>query len=222
MPGENIPFLSGLNDINMIPQSLNFDWVSNSFPVIMWCIIIGLTLLMISRFMSHRIFVEKLIQVQGGYVAKGGRYAVSYDKVSNLRYLRPMWGKDKLPDFPERYFQKVEGTPIFGIKRELSLLFPNENSPIVSLPPINMSTEGITKEVDIKRWFFMNQRSKFIKKIKSGDFIYFLSIFAPSIIILGTIAFFVVLIFMQINITSNLADKLNEMVGILMEVCSSG
>jgi len=208
-----IPILSG----NFFPQSFQGLADINILPYMIWGSLVCLLLVVFWRFFTHRIFIEKLELVQGGYVIRGGRYCVAFDKHSKLHYLKPMWGKEKLPYFPEKYFQKAKGLPFFGIKRELSLIFLNKYTPMVSIPP-NTGRVGGVKRVDIKRWFFMNEHSRFIEKIKRGDVYLFLSIFAPSLIIFATLIFFSVIVMMQINITENLGDRIDDLFNVLVEM----
>jgi hypothetical protein len=200
------------------PKSLNIGGFTSILPYLMWIFLFALVIIIIIRYATHRILVEKLVIVNGGYVISTNRYARAYDKRSKLSYLRPMWGRERLPPFPDNFFIKTSGMPLVGCNRLISLIFVNKNTPVVVQPPNPaLNLPPCIDEVDIKRWFFINDRSQFIEKVKKGQLFYTLSILAPGIVIIGCIAFFSFLVLMQMNIINNFGDRLNELIDVLMK-----
>lgn len=200
---------------NFTPNS--FGNIGNIIPWLFWAIVFGILLGVLHRLMTHSIFVERLTLVKGGYVSTGGRYAEVFDKYSELWFLRPIFGKARLPIFPSNHYQKVKSLPFLGVKRELMLIYINKFNPIpkVIVPTQDNKRYGIIKDVDIKRWLFINQRQEFIRKLKQADIVYMLSILAPTIIIFGSIIFFTITILLQASITTSVGNEMKELFLIL-------
>lgn len=158
------------------------------------------------KFMSHRIEVEKLIRVEGGYIYKSGRYRESWDKTSKRQSLSPMFGREKLPAFDSSHYQNVRGMPFIGVVRNISLVFLNKYSPIVC------DSSGKLTYVDTKRWHFDTQKAEYLKKRRTSNLTYFLGIYAPVIIIVGAIMFWAAMVYFQVQTVEKFAEELNVLV----------
>jgi len=187
------------------------SWLVDMLPILVISMIVGLILMMILKIKGHRVLVERLNIVSGGYVITSARYCKKFDKSTKMYFLSPIFGNKRLPDFPPECFQKINGMPFFGIQRQISLIFKNELSPVVSLP------DGEAVEKNIKRWYFMEERTKFMKKLKRGDLVYFLSIFTPTIIIFGALLFWAFTMYLQAGIMENLGDRINDLTNSLLK-----
>lgn len=203
--------LLNLKNTPLISVGANFGNIIN---IVLWAIILAVGGIVIIRFIQHRVFVEILEKVKGGYVVRGGRYAVAYDNKNQLEYLRPMWGSNRLPSFPTECYQKVKGAPFIGIQRELSLVRINKYSYKVSLPRNDDSAQGITKYYDTLSWMFLEQRRLFLKERHKGKLMQILAILAPSFVILGFAVIIGWAIWTQANMDANYAKYLGEMLRI--------
>jgi hypothetical protein len=199
---------SGLKSMSFIDIST----LSTTMPYIFWAVLLSLLFFVLLKLSTHRIYIEKLLKVQGGYVVRGSRYKLMFDKDNKQEFLKPMFGGGRLPSFPTECFLKTKGIPFFGVQRELSLIMPNKYSPIVSLPP------GQILKVPIKRFFFLDEKTKFIKKFKRGDLAYFLSLYAPFIVILGAFVAWIFAIFLDYKNTDLVVSKFKELVNILENI----
>lgn len=185
--------------VTMLPYAI----YSLMFLTVFWVLI---------KLSTHRIMVEKLQIVKDGYVSSFGRYALAKDKKTSLVYLKPMFGPEKLPPFSSDCFQKVRGAPIFGTRRAITLIFKNKHSPVVCLPVDDKTLLGTIKPHEVKRWYYTDQRETFLKAFNKGDFAYFLTIYAPILVILGAVIFWALMIYFQTGITKNLGAELSELV----------
>ncbi len=206
-------YLEMLNfkSINIFGATGNITSIIN---ISLWVLIISALIVMIIKFISHRVMVEILEKVKGGYVSKGGRYAVVYDRKNDLAYLRPMWGKERLPNFPSEAFQKTKGVPFIGIKRELSLIKVNKYSYKASLPEPGTAKTGSIKYHDTLSWMFLEQRRKFLKKISKENIYYVLMVMAPIIVILASIGMVSWVIYVHARLDANYAAYLGELLKI--------
>lgn len=180
--------------------------ISNNLTTIYVAVLVLVVLTVIYKLMTHRIKVEKLVLVRGGYVYRSGRYRLVHNKESRRPSLQPMWGKNKLPPFDSQYLQKIAGIPFVGAQRCLTLVFLNEYSPVVC------DTDGRLHYVDVKRWHFDTQKALYLAKRKRGNIAYFIGIYAPLMIILGAIVFWAFMMVLQVNATEKFAESLQEMV----------
>ncbi len=188
--------------------------ISTIINIVLWVLIISTGLIVIVKFVSHRVFVEILERVEGGYVCKGGRYALVHDRKTDLGYLRPMWGPERLPSFPMEAFQKTRGAPFIGIKRELSLIKLNKYSYKVSLPEPGIEKYGIVKYYDTLSWVFLEQRRKFLKKISKEQIFQTLMVLAPILVIVGIAGMVAWAIYVHARLDANYAAYLGELLKI--------
>jgi hypothetical protein len=158
--------------------------------------------------MSHyRIQIDKLMPVQGGYVHTSGRYRLIYDKDSQRPCFAAMFGKEKLPPYDSKYYQKVQGgLPFISPIHTLTLVFINKYSPVIC------DSDGILQYVDNKRWLYDMQKAEFLKKFNRANAAYFLAIYAPLMVILGALVFWIVVILLQINVIEQFSTYLGDMV----------
>ena len=179
---------------------------SNSTSIVIGIFVLFI-LMLLYKLSTHRVQIERLTPVEGGYVSTTGRYRLVYDKKSKRPSFVSMFGNEKLPAYDSKYFQKIQGgIPFIGAMRTLSLVFINKYSPVVC------NTNGQLEHIDNKRWLFDTDKAQYIKQRESGNLAYFLAIYAPLIVIVGSIAFWAVTIFMQINVVENFGDQLTELV----------
>lgn len=210
-------------DFLKIPDLGGFDMntVTGLLPELLWIIIISVVLLVVFKMNKHRINVEILEYVQGGYVSKYGRFAVAKDKKTQLEYLRPMFGKKRLPAFPTEFFQKTKGIPIIGIKRVLLLIKQNQYSYKVLLPPNGNLLIGKVKYLDTLPWLFIEQKRQFLVQHKRERLLNALAIIAPIVVILMALGFFIAMIFLQASITSHEAEEITKTLEIVRQTYAS-
>lgn len=196
----------------------NMDSITGLLPELLWIIIGSIVLLIIIKMNQHRINVEIMEYVQGGYVSKYGRYAMVRDKKNQLEYLRPMFGKNRLPSFPTEVFQKTKGAPIIGMKRVLLLIKQNQYSYKVLLPPKNLVILGEVKYFDTLPWLFIEQKRQFLVKHKREKFLNALAVIAPIVVILMALGFFISMIFLQASITTHEAEEITKALEVVKQV----
>ena len=158
--------------------------ISRIINIILWVLIISVALFVFFKFAIHRVFVEIMPRVKGGYVCQGGRYAINYDKQNKLEYLQPMFGRERLPAFPSQAYQKCKGLPFIGILRELSLIELNRYNYKVSLPTTDKDKYGETRYYNTLNWVFLEQRRQFLKHTQREQMMNLLSMLAPMVVIL--------------------------------------
>lgn len=204
-------FLPKMGDIQV-------DWVS-LFQKFIWVLIAVVFLGYLIRMAQHRYLIKQYEKVRGGYVLSYGRYTVTYDKMNNLEYLRPMFGKKRLPSFSGKYYQKVKGLPIFGIKRMLSVIQQNKNSFRPLIPPVqeNVVLAEVGRESTLS-WVFIEQLRLFKKKLNRDKLYHMLFVLAPMAVIIGALAFFIFTIFMQAKITSTAAEQITSAADLMRQV----
>ena len=176
----------------------------------------------IVKLFTHRVLIKKLSVVNNGIVITTGRYKIDFDYDSKLEYLRPMFGNARLPPFPSYCFQKVKSFPFIGINRQINMIFPNKYNPCVSIPTNDIEQISIIKKPDVQRWFFMNERSKFIKKFNQVNIIEHLAVIAPLVIIVGAFLFWATCIFLQYQMTGSTSDHINSLTQALLTHINSG
>lgn len=197
-------------DIIAIPNlAENIILIKQYTPMFFWVLGLSILFLIVFKLTTNRISVERLMPVSDGYVIRSGRYREGIDKETGLRFLQPMFGKERIPILPNHNYQKVDGLPFFGIEKHISLFYPDKYSTSISLPPKDRECIGRYNEFDARRWFFMDQRAKFIKKIKRGEIIRFLSIYAPLMVIVGAIIFWSVMIIIQASILNKVGADID-------------
>jgi len=209
------PLTNFMPDMAGIP---NMDWTGFMTKFI-WIVMAAILLIVFMRMIKHRRLVEIYEEQKDGYVLKSGRYAVAFDKENNLEYLRPITGKKRLPNFPFNAWQKVNGVPFIGINRSISIIKRNEYSYRVLVPPDVETRQSSTEYADSLSWSFIEHKRKFDVKMKRTNMLYYLSIFAPSAIIIGSIVFFVVMMLLNAGIINNAADKINLATNTLAQYC---
>lgn len=215
MAQPDIELIGMAKDISMPMNQINA--LANYLPTIFWIIILSLFFFIVIKFMTHRIFVEKLEKVKGGFISKAGRYTIARDKKTELTYLKPMWGSEKLPYYPHKYYQKINGAPFFGIKRELSLIKKSNIGYEVLLPPNQNDKLGIVTYFDTLDWYFIYERQKFLSQHNKAAFWDKVTFIAPLIIILGGMICFTVAVFLQIHKTSVEVEELKAIMDIAMK-----
>jgi len=212
--------LPGLSDVDvsgMVSGASNsMAQLKSMLPYALIGILIGVGLFYMLRMRQHRINVELFETIKDGYVISTYRYAIAYDKGIGLEYLRPMFGKERLPPFPTEYFNKViTGNP-FGVNREISLVRYNKYSYKVILPAMDERGFVEVYSSPIKRWLFMEEKRKFIAKQKKADFMAWLSIIAPLAVIVGCFVFFSIITILYIQDNHQVANKIDLMTKILV------
>ena len=193
----------------------NAPSISSIVNIGLWGFIIIATIFILLKFGTHRIFVELLENVRGGYVVKGGRYRIRFDKKNSMEYLEPMFGSERLPNFPTAAYQKVKGVAIIGVQREISVIKLNKYSFKVSLPPENGEDRGIIKYYNTLTWVFLEQRRQFLRKLVNNRTMHYLAILAPSVIILFSFIILAWAIYIHARMDANYAAFLNEQIKIV-------
>lgn len=167
-------------------------------------------------FSTHRISVESMFRINDGFVNKSGRYKKVIDKETSLEYLKPMLGKSWLPLAPQKAFQKVDGPPIFGSVRSIIYLFRS------TLPSAALLPDGTLHNFNIRRWLYMKERHKMVKKIKSKDAISFMMIYLPVLIVVGSIIFFALLVALEIKLNLVLSSRFTEITDLILNKLNGG
>jgi len=199
-PGQYIPDVGGT--MSGVGQA-----IANNSTTILIGIFVFIILGILYKIATHRILIQKLTPVEGGYVHTSGRYRLVQDKNSKRPSFSPMFGNEKLPAYDSKYFQKINGgVPFLGAMRTITLIFVNKYSPVVC------DADGQLHHIDNKRWLFDTHKAEYIKKRKRGDLAYFLGIYAPLVVIIGALGFWIVTIFMQVNVIENFGDMLQDLV----------
>jgi len=189
--------------------SLSFISKLGTFDLILWATIIGVCFFVFIRFVTHRKLVNVYQKVKGGYIKTGGRYEITNDKMTNIEYLRPMFGKNRLPNFPAKYWQKIKGIPLLGCYRTINIIKLNS----YTYKPVTIDFKMgkvMVDDYDTNGWVYMDEYTKFVRKRRQADIIYIISFVAPSLIIIGTIAFFILAILGQANIEAQAAERMKE------------
>ena len=190
----------------MITETVMYMWIA---------LLIGIALALILKLATHRILVEKKINLKGGGVIRAGRYKEIWDKDIELKYLVPMFGRERIPGFPTKAYQKVNGMPFFGIRRHLILEFENKYSPIAIVP--NKETGDYLHFPTIKHYDEYNQKL-FLKKFRREGILSALHDYAPVVVIVGAIGFWAYMMFLQTNVIELSADKLEGVVDALQAI----
>lgn len=199
-PGQYMPDIKG--SMNSVSAAI----AGNSTMIIIGMLVFFI-LYILYKMARYRVQIDKLTPVEGGYVHTSGRYRLVHDKNSKRPSFEPMFGGDKLPAYDSKYFQKIYGgVPFIGAMRTLTLVFINKYSPVVC------NIDGNLEYIDNKRWLYDTDRAAYIKKRNRGNMAYFLAIYAPMLIIIGAIVFWIVTIFIQVNILENFGDMLTDLV----------
>ena len=219
MADSVVPGLSGVNVNSMVTGAASmWNQLQILFPYILIGVLIGVGIFYIMRLKQHRIKVEIMEVVKNGYITYSNRYAIAWDKETNLEYLRPIFGKDRLPPFPLEYFHKIKSAmPLgLGVNREITLIKYNKYTYKIVMPPSNNNNAAEIYYSDIKRWTYMEEHRKFLAKLKQKDSIQWLSVAAPLAIIVGCFVFFAVLIFIQIQQENALAARIDLMSKVIL------
>lgn len=175
--------------------------------------LLGLLVLMLfHKITTCKIKIIQFYKVRNGHVVKVGRYREATDSATKQKYLAPMFGNKNLPFVDYESTQKVNGVPIVGINRELKLVFPDEYNPYVMLP------NGELEALNNKLWIFNKNKSDFIKKFARSNFINFIQIFAPTIVIIGALLFWAFAIYLQLGITNQIGESVQQNTEILKNV----
>lgn len=180
----------------------------NLYVQISYIVMAGLVFIIFTKLATNRILVEKLYIVKNGLVVRNGRYRI--DNKNNC--LRAMFGPDKLPLFPEQYYQKVNGAPILGLRRVISVVFKNKYSPMICLPTDNKENIGEYKDLETRRWYYTIQRNIFLKQFNKTNIAYILTVYAPLVIIIFTIGFFIYMLFIEKNAMQDLSNKIDILI----------
>ena len=210
-----------LNQVGNQASSLMAQ-LKSLMPLMFGILIIIFLFWFIMRLKSHPINVQILELVKGGYVSHSSRYAIAYDKESDLEYLRPMFGKTRLPSFPREHFHKIKGMPFIGISRDITLVKYNKYTYKVLTAPETIIPESTLEYEDIKRWTFIEEKRKFLLKLKAADFMQLLAVAAPLTIIFGSIIFFSILVYLQMQQTDDLTAKLEALYKIISARLENG
>ena len=173
------------------------------FVITMWVFIM---------FSTHRYSINSLEFVKDGHVMSTTRCKPCVDKKTKLEYYKPMFGGKWLPKPNFEAFQKVSSIPLIGIQREITILYPSKNNPVVMMP------NGQGQTFDIKRWLFLKERALFLKKIRRDNLMNFLTIYAPITIIVGTFLFFGLLIVGEMKNNALVVSRFEELTNILMNL----
>lgn len=163
-------------------------------------------------FSTHRIVVDSMFRVNEGFVNRGGRYKKVVDKETSLEYLKPMLGKAWLPLAPQKAFQKVDGAPLFGAIRNAGYIFSG------TLPCAALLSDGSLYNFNIRRWLYMKERHKMVKKIKKKDVMVFLNLYLPVLIITGSILFFTLIVALEIKLNWSMSSKFHEMTDLIIHL----
>lgn len=172
-------------DMTEFIPSLSFAGASDLVPKLIWIMLLGILAFVLFRLATHRILVETLEYVRGGYVAKVARYARRYDKDNNLEYLAPAFGGKWLPAFPSYTYQKVKGIPVFGVTRALSLIKQNQYSYKVNMPAQGSSEQSHVEYYDTLSWSYIEQDRAFIKQMAKDRLLNALAYIAPLAVIVA-------------------------------------
>jgi len=179
---------------------------------LMYIMMVAVVLWVLYLFNTHRISVESMHRVNEGFVNKTGRYKKVIDKETSLEYLKPMLGKYWLPKAPEKAFQKVNGQPIMGALRSIVYLFPG------SLPCSALLPDGSLYNFNIRRWLYMKERHKMLKKNKKKEIMVFLNLYLPVMIITGSIIFFTLIVALEIKLNWSLSSKFDEIANLIINI----
>jgi len=182
-------------------------------------LIAGMMLALIIKLLTYRVLVEKCYILKSGNIIKTGRYREYWDKKLKLKYLMPMNGKDRLPGFPTKAFQKVWGVPFFGVNRHLILQFNNKYSPTAIVPK---QVTGEAVKFNTLKYYIEDMKEEFIRKLKKQGYMAKLHDYAPVIVIIGAIGFWAYAIFAQVNIYETIADKINDVGSSLIKLFEGG
>jgi hypothetical protein len=191
------------------------------FPLISAILVFVTIIWFLMRLKNHPINVQILELVKGGYVSHSGRFAIAYDKENDLEFLRPMFSKARLPSFPREHFHKVKGMPFIGLTRDITLVKYNKYTYKVLTTPDN-TNEGNIEYEDIKRWTFIEEKRKFLLKLKQADFMQILAVAAPLTIIFSSIIFFCILVYLQMKQTDALTARLDMLYNIIQARLNRG
>ena len=218
MPPTDIT--NNIGTVADIPSNININYsaIYGFLPKLLWIVILSVLVIILIKFMSHRVIVEVYEKTRGGYVVKGGRYAIAYDAKLGLEYLRPMWGKTRLPMFPLEYFQVTRGMPIIGVKREIMLIKQNHYSYKVLYPTNDFDNEGKIIYTDSLAWIYLEHKRKFIEQTNKEEFIQRMFMVVPVVMIIMAIIFWIVMMFLQASITSHEADQITQTLNAIKEV----
>lgn len=179
-------------------------------------IMLTIVLFILYKCISNRICVEINEAVHKGVVPSSGRYRRVYNSRTKMHELRPMLGREPLPDFPHNAFQKVKDWPFFGIKRQLTLIKLNEYTYKVALPDLNIENDFKIIDYDVKGWVYNLMYSKFENRIRMSNLLYVLSIFAPILVIILSIGIFVMAIGANMMLISNLNNEIHRLIDVLV------
>lgn len=177
-------------------------------------IIIAFVLLYVLKFMSNRIKVEKNIKYKDGIIIRTARYREFVDPDTKLKYLLPMFGKERLPGFPSDCYAKVWGFPMFGIQKEISLLFKNDNSPVAVLPSAN----PYYKDFKTIKYYMKHQHNMEEKKFKQKGLFQQLENWAPIVVIVGAIGFWGYELFAQTAIYEKIGLEINRLANTIVSI----
>jgi hypothetical protein len=214
----------GTDTINQMGNQANsmIMQVKMYLPYIIGAFIIIMFVWFLMRMKDHPINVQILELVKGGYISHSGRYAIAYDKDNDLEYLRPMFGKGRLPSFPREHFHKVKGMPFIGLTRDITLVKYNKYTYKVLTPPESITPDALLEYEDIKRWTFIEEKRKFLAKLKKADFMQILAVAAPLTIIFSSIIFFCILVYLQMKQTDALTARLDGLYQIIAAKLQNG
>lgn len=188
--------------------------------IIIYALIFSLLMFMIIRFVQHRRLVNIYIKVKSGYIKTAGRYEISNDKNTNIEYLRPIFGSLRLPNFPGKYWQKTKGLPLIGITRTINIVKLNS----YTYKPIDIDSDtGNVNIIDYNTigFTYMEEYGKFLREKRKADIMYVLSFVAPSVVIITTIAFFVLAMLGQANIEGQAATEMKRIAEAMINYATS-
>lgn len=194
--------------------------IYGNFPLIIYTIIFAVILILIIRYTQHRKLVIIYEKIKNGYVRTSDRYSDSIDRNNGLEYLRPIFGKNRLPSFPSKFWQKTKGMPIFGVNRILNIIKLNNHTYKPIVPNYNTGECDIIDYSNLS-WVYMNEYKKFITNRKKGDMVYLLSVLAPSAIIIACVAFFIFAMLGQAGIERAAAEKITRATEVIINYASS-
>lgn len=199
----------------------NFNYISQYNELIMLITLLAAITFFVVRLLQHKRLVKIYEKVQDGYVTYSGRYSYSKDKSTNLEYLRPIFGKNRLPWFDLDKWQKIKGLPIFGVNRVIHLVKVNDYTFVPIVPNLNTEQVELVPS-NAMAWVFLNEQARFMQDKNKKDLSHVLSIIAPSIVIIATLGFIGFVIILQIKLNNFSAEKITESTNIIINYITNG
>lgn len=188
---------------------MNMEVIVQQTPLFMFVLSIMAAIFVFMQFSKHKIMVEVLEYVDGGFISKSFRCCKMKDRRTRTKHLKPMFSKKTLYQPSNMYFKKVNGMPFIGVNRHITFIKDGVDLKAV-LPSKDTSNLAEVSILDYRRWFFLKQREEFLRNINKDKIMFLLSIYAPLIVIVSTILFFAITIIYQIGVINNISHEIKE------------